>query len=63
MSELYRVALLVGNKVVATSSDETAVRISAAMIARHPDVQDEPVFAPIDDGRQTACRRVAIGAV
>lgn len=59
----YRVAILCGDHVIATSGDESTVRFTASLIARHPDTDPDPVFIPITEGQQIACEMVALGAV
>jgi len=59
----YLVALIVDDRILASSSDEATVRLAASLIAQRPDHEPSPVFEPITEGRRSACRMLAIGAV
>ena len=61
MDNTVRVAILVGDQVIATSDDLAAVRVSASMMA-HNDETD-PVLWPLAEGRSEACRQIAMGEV
>jgi hypothetical protein len=59
----YVVAIIVDDRVLASSSDDATVRLAASLIAQRPDHEASPAFEPITKGRQVACRMLAAGAV
>lgn len=59
----YVVAIIVDDRVLASSSDDATVRLAASLIAQRPDQETSPAFEPITEGRRVACRMLAAGAV
>lgn len=62
MDEPIRVAIIVGEEVIAYSDDPASVRVAAGLIASAPGDVPNRVLAPIIAGRREACRVVALGA-
>ncbi|MGO8870563.1 MAG: hypothetical protein ACLQPH_04020 [Acidimicrobiales bacterium] len=61
MNEI-RVAILVGDQVIATSDNPADVRLAAGMMSRC-NTERSPVLWPIAEGRREACRRIAMAEV
>jgi len=60
----YVVAIIVDDRVLASSSDDATVRLAASLIAQRPDQEtSSAAFEPITEGRRLACRMLAAGAV
>ena len=59
MDDVVRVAILVGDEVIAVSDDYSTVHIAAAMLARQVSESRAPM-QPIAEGRREALRRIAV---
>lgn len=54
------VAIMRGDRMVASTESETAVRVAASTVAAHAPDETDPVFLPMEIARHETCQAIAL---